>query len=221
MFNTTPKKRVIATILLTAVGLLIGSSVGLLQAGDAPVIQIAYATYPDFKDLQTFQSKTDLLAFGTVIGHGVEFKDRGLRGGSMENTDAEGAAMRMITLRVDSSHTPSRSKTMQNPRAEGIIHIAITDVGLNGISSDATLHDGDTVALMLESIDVSRSDLHGVTKVHLYGVVGGRQGVFRSNDKELWLQDADPFEESAKDPGVAPLIEVSRSDLIKAIAGNT
>lgn len=110
---------------------------------------------------------------------------------------------------------------MLNPQADVNIHIAVTDVGLNGVSTDATLHDSDTVALMLESIDVSRSDLHGITKGHLYGVVGDRQGVFRLNDKDLWLQDADLFEESAKDLGTAPLIEASRSELIKAIAADS
>lgn len=60
--------------------------------------------YPDFNDLDTFQSETDLLAFGTVVGNGVQFKDRGLRGGSTEDTDTVGTAMRMITLSLESSH---------------------------------------------------------------------------------------------------------------------
>lgn len=69
-------------------------------------------------------------------------------------------------------------KPMLTPQTQGVIHIAVTDVGLNGVSTDATLRDGDVVALMLDSIDVSQSDLQGITKIHLYGVVGGRQGVF-------------------------------------------
>ncbi len=206
---TTRTKKSAAITLIAVGGLLLGVAVGSSRSDNPATVQVAYATYPDFNDLAAFEQSADLTVFGTVVGDGVEFKDRGLVGGNTADTDEEGFAMRMVVVRVQES-SPTR--------LTGTIRTAVTDVGLNGVSSDATLRNGDVVALMLESIDTSRSDLRGISAQQLYGVVGGRQGVFRSAESGTWIQDADPFEESARDTDVAPLIEATDRELIQVLS---
>lgn len=65
-----------------------------------------------------------------------------------------------------------------------------------------------------------RSLLYGLLVLVTAVSIGyGATSLSGASAKELWLQDADPFQESAKDPSAAPLIEVSRSQLTNAITG--
>jgi len=197
-----------------AVGLfaLAGSIAGgafTAHDGTDDAVQVAYAAYHDYETLAAFKTDADIVIVGDVQDDGVAFRDFGLRSDPVDPLN-DGIAMRMITVSARDGVAGQ----------ESLLRVVTTDVGLNGISSDAMLRNGDVVALMLERIDATQFDLRGISATEIFAVVGGRQGVFRPTPDGSWIQDEDPFEESANDEHATPPIRADLLDILGSVAND-
>ncbi|MCP4958735.1 MAG: hypothetical protein GY925_05625 [Actinomycetia bacterium] len=144
--------------LTVAGGLLAG--LASASPNSTPVRQVAYASYEDFETVGELREEADLVVRGTVLDDGVRFIDFGRKGEPEALAANDGIGMRMVELELAAS--ADEGQLASGRAALSTLHVAFTDVGLDGLSSDATLREGDEVVLVLERIDAAEFELSGV-----------------------------------------------------------